>query len=67
MLVLGHINPLAIRSEAVGQELKRIEDLTEGHRTLDEEEIYGVWVEGGASLKRLKSWSDGRGRQMSAS
>ena len=67
MLVLGHINPLAIRSQAVGQELKRIEDLTEGHRTLDEEKIYGVWVEGGASLKRLKSWSDGKGRQMSAS
>ena len=58
MWVLRYINSLVIRSEEVGQELKCIEDLTEGHYTLEEEEIYGVWVEGGASLKLLISWSD---------
>lgn len=50
--------PTAISNDDVDTELKRIGRLTEDQRTSQEAEIYGVWVEGGAKLKLLKSWTD---------
>ena len=50
--------PTAISHDDVHAVLKHIRSLTEDQRTSQEAEIYGVWVEGGAKLKLLKSWTD---------